>query len=101
MGKILSCITNKIFLNTEDDYNKLYILAIVNNNDITWHIVDFKNTNREQIITIYNYFKNKYNKKKINIEHYDNIEIKHENIIKLISPYSKALFVKIYFEEDL
>ena len=55
MNKILSCITNKIFLNADDDYNKLYILAVINNNDITWHIVDKKNTNREQIITIYNY----------------------------------------------
>ena len=98
MGKILSCITNKIFLNAEEDYNKLYILAVINNNDITWHIVDLKNTNTEQIIIIYNYFKKKYNKQEINIEHYDNIEIKHENIKNLLSPYSKTLFVKIYFE---
>jgi len=52
MYKMLSCITNKIFLNVDDDYNKLYILAIINNNDITWHIVDMKNNNRDQIIRL-------------------------------------------------
>ena len=61
---MLSCITNRIFLNAEDDYNKLYILAIINNNDITWHMVDMKNNNRDQIIAIYNYFREKYKKKK-------------------------------------
>jgi hypothetical protein len=98
MNKILSCITNKIFLNADDDYNKLYILAVINNNDITWHIVDKKNTNREQIITIYNYFKKKYNKKKVNIQHYNDVEILYDNILKLTSPNSNALFLKVFFE---
>lgn len=98
MYKMLSCITNKIFLNVDDDYNKLYILAIINNNDITWHIVDMKNNNRDQIIAIYNYFKKKYNKKTINIQHYNDTEIMYDNILKLISPNSKALFLKIFFE---
>ena len=95
---MLSCITNRIFLNAEDDYNKLYILAIINNNDITWHMVDMKNNNRDQIIAIYNYFREKYKKKKVNIQHYDDVEIIYDNILKLISPNSKALFLKIFFE---
>lgn len=95
--KLLSCITNKIFLNAEDDYNKLYILAVINNNDITWHTVDMKNNNRDQIITIYNYFRAKYKKKKINIQHYDNVEIIYDNILKLISYKSNALYLKVFF----
>ena len=95
---MLSCITNKIFLNADDDYNKLYILAVINNNDITWHHVDMKRTSREQIIEIYSYFKKKYKKRKINIQHYNNVEIIYDNILKLISPNSNALFLKIFFE---
>lgn len=101
MGKILSCITNKLFLSVDSDYNKLYILAVINNTDITWHMIDIKNTNKEQIIFIYDYFKKKYNKKKVNIYHYENIEIKYDNIKQLISQDLKALFLKVYFEEDL
>ena len=98
MNRLLSCITNKIFLNADDDYNKLYILAIINNNDITWHIVDMKNTSREQTITIYNYFREKYKKKKISIQHYDDVEIIYDNILKLISRSSNALFLKVFFQ---
>ena len=98
MGKILSCITNKIFLNSESDYNKLYILAIINNTDITWHMVDIMNTNKEQIDVIYKYFEDLYNNKKINIEHYDDVELKYENIVKLISIETKALFLRLFFE---
>lgn len=98
MNKLLSCITNRIFLNADDDYNKLYILAVINNNDITWHMVDMKNTSRDQIITIYNYFREKYKKKKINIQHYDDVEIIYDNILKLISRNSNALFLKVFFE---
>ena len=98
MGKILSCITNRIFLYAENDYNKLYILAVINNNNITWHMVDIKNTNKEQIDVIYRYFENIYNNKKINIEHNDDVELKYENIVKLISDDSKALFVRLFFD---
>lgn len=98
MGKILCCITNKIFINAENDYNKLYILAVINNSDITWHMVDIKNTNKEQIDVIYRYFETIYNNKKINIEHYDDVELKYENITKLISTESNALFVRLFFD---
>ena len=101
MGKILSCITNKLFLSVDSDYNKLYILAVINNTDITWHMIDIKRTNREQIILMYNYFKEKYSKKNVMIYHYENNEIKYDNIRKLLSEDSKALFLKVYFEEDL
>ena len=98
MRKLVSCITNKLFLNEKDDSNKLYIVAVINNMYITWHTVNIKYTNIEQLKEIYDYFKKKYNKNKIIIQHYEECELYNENLTKLISLDSKALYVKIYFE---
>ena len=98
MGKILSCITNRVFINCECDYNKLYILAVLNNSDITWHLIEQNNNNEKQIDLIYEYFKNKCDRKFINIEHFEDCELKYENIKNLICKESNALFIKIYYE---
>lgn len=97
MGKTISCITNRLYINCECDNNKLYIMAILNNIDITWHLIEYNCNNEKQIDLIYKYFKNKCNKELINIEHYKDCELKYENIKDLISKESNALFLKIFY----
>lgn len=83
----------------EKQIDILYIMAVINNNKITWHTLKKNNDNIVMIKNIYNYFKHKYNKESIKIEPEDNIALSVDNLERSISTTSDCLFVKIYFRD--
>lgn len=94
--KKINCITNKMYLDSYDDTNMLYIMAIIDNTDITWHLVKKNSNNTIMINNIYDYFKKLYNNLNIEIEHNDDIHLYRENISEIIDPFINGLFIRVY-----
>ena len=106
MIKILNCITNNddndtnnVLNNDNNDTNMLYIIAVINNIKITWHLLEKNSNNKIMINNIYSYFKNLYNKSSIEIEHNEDINLYKEDLSKIINHSIDCLFIKVFFND--
>ena len=99
MEKVLDCITNNLSDSDDDDINMLYIMAVINNMKITWHLLEKNSNNKIMINNIYSYFKNVYNKPNIEIEHNTDIDLYKEDLSKIINHSIDCLFIRVYFDD--